>query len=108
MVVELKKQETTPPARPMPNATRAQPRICKDCRFYNLSWLAFVCSLGGLVVPLIIIKVSEMPENTANIVALVFAIGGICAYLFFRPIMIRKADKDFAAMNYHAHIHLPF
>lgn len=110
MVTDLRKEDTTPPPRPMPNAPRALPpeqRICKDCRFYALLWLTFCCAMGGLVVPLIIIEVSEMPEASANIFALVCAIAGICAYLFFRPMQIRRADKEFADMNYHSHIHLP-
>lgn len=81
-------------------------RICKDCRFYALLWLAFLCILGGVVAPLIIIEVSEMPESSANIFALVCAIAGLSAYLFFRPLQIRKADKEFADMGYNTHIHI--
>lgn len=107
MVTDLRKEETIEKKEPHKIGEPIYSRICKECRWYALSWLAFCCAMAGLVLPLIIIRVSAMPEDSANMFALVFAAGGICAYLFFRPSQIRRADKEFADMNYHAHIHLP-
>jgi hypothetical protein len=81
-------------------------RFCRECRHYALMWLGFCCFMGGLVVPLIIIRVNHIPETTANIFALIGAVAGLSAYLYFKPSEIRKADQRFADMGYHDHYHV--
>ena len=107
-MINLKKESDEEIIRSIPDRIRQEEKTeyCKYCRHYEISWLAFICAMGFIVVPLIIIKTFSFSEEIANTFGFSALIIGILTFLINSPNAIKKADKEFKELHYRSHYHI--